>query len=129
MLRCSRKKPILLELCDAKKNPKGVEIISGEDPLKRNIKKLFKGRIGAIVDDLWVVKYNINKTEYSFEQLTDAGKVGKANKVLIGFTPAPAKAAKVKEYIKIFDEGLDVLKKTGELDEILEKYGVEYWIK
>ena len=99
-----------------------VEYIHGDDPLLKNIQKLLVGRFDVLVEDENVLKQKAKKMGVA-EKIAMKGK-GNGNKVYIAFSPNIKKS---KEYAEIFTKGIRELKASGELDKILEKYGLNYW--
>lgn len=106
-----------------------VQAMTGESPESRNIIKLLNGRI-----DLWIA--NISNTEYLLAKEYKAGN--KAVKQITGFLDLPVtnevnvypvfyQNEKGLKYAEIFTKGIRELRKSGELDKIMEKYGLTDW--
>jgi polar amino acid transport system substrate-binding protein len=106
-----------------KKEGKNVDLASGEDAGERNIKKLLMGRVDVIVEAAPVLWYTAAKIGVT-DQLKAAGQVSEAVGSYIAFSPAIAKS---KEYARILSDGVDTLRKSGKLQEILQKYGLKDW--
>lgn len=102
------------------KNSKRVDVISGDDPLSRNINKLASGRITTLVEAESVVQYHqANNTKVT--PITKAGCL-KNVPVYIAFSPVNPQS---KAYAQIVSEGMVELRKSGALKKILAKYGLK----
>lgn len=106
-----------------KNNPSIVQVVSGENALELNIKKLIAGKISVIVEDRVVIAYKIKEMNVQ-NDIEEAGSDGSASKIYIAFSPANNKS---DEYAKILSEGMDIIRKNGELKNILNKYGIKDW--
>ncbi|PIR33643.1 MAG: hypothetical protein COV36_02345 [Alphaproteobacteria bacterium CG11_big_fil_rev_8_21_14_0_20_44_7] len=105
-----------------------IQYITSDDPLKSNIKKMMKGRINAIYDDKFVVRYQLKELGLS-DSVVSAGTVTKIpspidDYIYIGFAP---KNPKSPEYAKILSDGIAEMRKSGRLAEILSSYGLSDW--
>jgi polar amino acid transport system substrate-binding protein len=58
------------------------------------------------------------------DRFRSAGTFGAPSKIYIAFSPANHKS---KEYARILSEGIVSLRASGELKEILGKYGLDDW--
>ncbi|MBD8527786.1 substrate-binding periplasmic protein [Pseudomarimonas arenosa] len=101
-----------------------VQVAAGETALETNIKKLEAKRIDALVEDQSVLNYALAQAGKS-GAFDLAGKLSDAE-IYIAFSPAKKESA---EYAKILSEGLAKLRASGELKQILAKYGLEDWKK
>lgn len=116
-----------------KGDPERVQLIAGQDALQRNIVKMTMGRIDVVFDDSLAIAYAAkeagvkNKIRIADvdEQLKNK-RLFDSKKVSVGFYSSNPKA---KEYIKILDEGIKEIKKSGEFREIILKYGLENYIQ
>jgi polar amino acid transport system substrate-binding protein len=101
-------------------NTKRIEIISGDDPLTRNISKLASGRITSFIENSTVVQYhqaNNKKTT----PLTK-GACLRDVPIYIAFSPVNPQS---KAYAQIVSDGMVELRKSGALKKILAKYGLK----
>ncbi len=101
-----------------------------ENPLEVNIKKLAMGRIDTVPENKAVF---INKAKQMglLKKFVEAGadpikskKDYESIKVYLAFSP---KNPKSKEYAKIISEGIKSMRASGELQKILNKYGLSDW--
>ncbi len=97
----------------------------GKTPLRNNILKLMEGRLDAVVATGPVFWYTANKLKV-VDQLKSAGFVTRPQKAYVAFSPAlPAS----KTYARILSDGMEQLRKTGELEKILSRYSLTDWRK
>ncbi len=99
-----------------------IESIPGERGLIQNLEKLFSNRISGVIDDHQVVQYTLMKNSLS-NVFKYAGCL-KGIDVHIGFSPKNPDAGL---YAQKLAQALLELRKTGQLDKILDKYGIEDW--
>ena len=107
------------------KNTQKVEFMGGDKTTKRNIQKLLMGRLDALIDDPFIVDFELmgmNKQK----ELVNAGQYGNILPVYVAFSPKNIKAA---EYAKWMSDGMKTLRESGELAKLLESYGVKDWQK
>lgn len=100
-------------------DPEKVQITTGEDALQKNISKLLKGRIGAVVEDSKVISFYL-KSNHLNGKIVPAGSLGAAD-VYVSFSPNNPHS---KEYAQILSDGMRELKANGKFDKILAKYGL-----
>ncbi|MBF0239229.1 MAG: transporter substrate-binding domain-containing protein [SAR324 cluster bacterium] len=104
------------------KNSKAVQVASGENALEINVKKILGGRIQVILEDPNVIaEYLENSNQQG--ALEAAGSLEKDN-LYIAFGPQNPKSA---QYAKLLSDGMNSLRKSGELKKILSKYGIKDW--
>ena len=100
-----------------------VQIITGDEPLKRNLQKMMNGWIDAVVDNEAAIKYVAKKMGIS-EEIECAGYGELYSSIYIAFSPNNPDSTK---YAEMLSEGITRLRKNGELNKILEKYGLSDW--
>ncbi len=107
-----------------------VQVMKSETPLKLNIKKLIKGRIGTIPEDKYVF-LNLAKKMNKIDQIQEVGMDPikniadfHATKVYMAFSP---KNPKSKAYATTLSKGIIELRASGELKKVLDKYGLNDW--
>jgi polar amino acid transport system substrate-binding protein len=105
------------------KNSQRVQYVSGHDPLYQNIMKLLAGRFDTLIAGQNVMTYKIKEMGVVGEVI-NVGVTDISGNLYIAFSPRITKSVK---YAEIFSEGIRNLKKSGELDQILERYGLHYW--
>lgn len=103
--------------------PSQVEILHGDDPQQRSLKKLQDGRIMAWIEDNQVAQYNISRMKLE-DEILPAGDLGNELFVYIAFSPAVEKA---QAYAQLIVDGVEQLRQSGELDTILAAYGLRDW--
>ncbi|HPO50801.1 MAG TPA: transporter substrate-binding domain-containing protein, partial [Spirochaetota bacterium] len=97
--------------------------IAGENSLESLLKMLKTDRIGALIENEIVMQ------NYLFEKkmendIVPIGVLRDEVKVFIAFSPAIANS---KTYAEILSSGMGDIRKTGELKQILAKYGLKDW--
>ncbi len=110
-----------------KKNSKLIQVISGDGALDTNIKKVVAGRVGAIIDAEYVINYTLAQNKM-IGKIEKAGAVPptKNDNLFVAFSP---KNPKAKEYAEMLSKGTDELRKSGQLQKILNFYNVTDWNK
>jgi polar amino acid transport system substrate-binding protein len=99
-----------------------VQLVSGDDALAQNLRKLVAGRVDVVVDDANVLANAIAELDLGEQVVVaDAGKPGP---IYIAFSPALPKG---KENAAILDRGIAALRRSGRLDLILARYGLKDW--
>jgi polar amino acid transport system substrate-binding protein len=107
---------------DIKQRPKAYEVGMGNDPLLQQIRKLDKNRIDIQIENEIVFNYNADQEKVK-DHFKSAGCLP-GSPLFIAFNNLNPKN---KEYIKIINEGIEALRKSGELKNILSKYNVTDW--
>ena len=106
-----------------KANSAKIQVMFGNDPLKKNIKKLTSKRIDALIATEPVFWYTVKKLNMG-DHFKSAGIINPPEKAYIAFSPAlPAS----KKYAKMLSNGVDELRKSGKLEKILHRYGLTDW--
>lgn len=106
-------------VAENEKNPERVQMIGGDDALKRNLQKLKAGRIDMAIDEHSVVTYMID--QLGLQDDLQALEYGEASELHIGFSPALEASAL---YAQQLTEGVEQLKASGRYGEILKRYGL-----
>ena len=106
-----------------KNDPKKVQFVSGDNPLEKNFKKLEGGRVDVVVEDRPVGDFTIKEMGLT-GKIKVAGNDGDFTDFYIAFSPANPKSG---EYAEILSKGLDDLRASGKLNEILSRYGMTDW--
>jgi len=96
---------------------------TGDDALPMLIKMLQAGRIDVLVDDANVMRFTM--AGLGTKNIVAAGKVdNEATALEFGLSNKSKTSA---DYARKFDEGINKLRASGRLAEILNKYGVQDW--
>ncbi len=105
-----------------KKDDKHVQLLFGETAFQRNVQKLLNERISALLANRFVMSYFLHETEQQ-GLLEEAGE-SQDGLIYIGFSPAHPKS---QEYAGILSKGTEQLRQSGELEQILARYGLQDW--
>jgi ABC-type amino acid transport/signal transduction systems, periplasmic component/domain len=105
-------------------NAKRIQVIQQNGGLDLNIKKMLKSRIDVTIEDRAVFKYHwyINGIDNQFRE---AGIYAR-EPVYIAFSP---KNNNAHQYAFILTEYMKKARLTGELENILAKYGLNDWVE
>jgi len=123
-LEKDREYPDIADYIEANKSYKlRIQYSDDKDPLDANIRKLAKNRISAIYEDKYTVDYYRNMMHME-DSIIYAGQTDETRKLYLAFS---TKDPHSKEYVKQFDKGLRELRQSGELQKILDKYGIKDW--
>ncbi len=111
-----------------KKHPEKVVMVKDKDAVQQRLKLMLRDRIDVVMDNRDVLHYTIRKMKLT-EQFTEAGVLGKSMTSLYNvFLPAAFSPvnSESKKYAEILVKGIEELRKSGELDKIMKKYGLNY---
>lgn len=97
--------------------------VSGTDALEKNFKKLVNNRIDVVVESVSVANAKLKELGFN-EALKSAGT--NAEKAPIYIACSPAKPTS-KMYIELIEKGTETLRASGQLKDILNKYGLQDW--
>ncbi|KAB8033359.1 substrate-binding periplasmic protein [Fluviispira multicolorata] len=103
-----------------KNNAKKISEIGGENGLEKNLMKLKNKEIDAVLDENHVLQYYIKKLDLS-TSMKFTGNIGKRAGLYIGFPKVLPNSQKLADTV---DKGLTKMKKSGEYQKILKKYGL-----
>lgn len=101
------------------KNAKKIDPAPGEDALGINTKKVIAGRTDAFIEDL-----NVTEAYLKENKITNIESAGCIESVPL-YVAFSFKHPKAKKYIEEINAGVDKLRKSGELQKILDNYGVK----
>lgn len=104
-------------------NPKGIHIGTGTQPLATNIRLLMSGRVDLLIEDQNVLRQAAQEIRV-LSQIRKVTTLGKGNSVYVAFSPAIAES---EQLAQLFDQGMQKLKASGKLNQILNRYGLLYW--
>ncbi|EGR2831271.1 transporter substrate-binding domain-containing protein [Vibrio cholerae] len=96
--------------------------LTGNDALEKNIRKLLAQRIDLVIESTVVMGSKLKEMNLT-DSIVSAGLLGESF-LYIACGPNNPDS---KDIILALDNGINLLRKNGELDKILSKYGVEDW--
>jgi polar amino acid transport system substrate-binding protein len=105
------------------KNPSKVEELAGDEVLARHARKLAANRINSFIENESVVRYAAAQVP-ELKAVEVAGCMAGGDPLFVGFSSKNPKAAEIKAKV---DSHLATLRKSGELQKLLEKYKVKPW--
>ena len=101
-----------------------VTLMTGDNPLPRLIGLLKSQRIDVLLEDESVFRYCAARQDFSdFRIAGDEGQSLTANNLYIAFSPRPES----RRYARILSQGMQRLRASGELQTILQRYGLNDW--
>ncbi|MFE8070256.1 transporter substrate-binding domain-containing protein [Marinobacteraceae bacterium S3BR75-40.1] len=106
-----------------KAHPGQAQYIKANNALEQNIKKVAGGRIDATAESPSVMRAKLKDMGYQ-GKLVSAGALGDPVPMYIACSPAKDSS---QTYVDLVDKGTRELRKSGKLDAILERYGLEDW--
>lgn len=107
---------------DANKGSPNLVQVSGDNVTEDLVNMLIDGKLDAIVEDSNVVDYLLELKGY--HNLFNYHALGDHSTVSIGFSSKDPNSA---TYAKLIDSKLAEMRKSGQLGDILAKYGVKDW--
>lgn len=100
-----------------------VELISGYQPLRRNIQKMLVGRLDVVIEAEPVFWYTAKQLGVT-DKVQFVGQIEAAEGAFIAFSPTLDTS---EHFARLISEGIVRLRKNGELEIILKKYGLHDW--
>ena|GEM_PF-938722 len=101
-----------------------VQMIYGEDPLEVGIQMLLRKRVDSCLTEMNTARYYGAKIGLNLdERMEIAGRLA-STPHYISFSPENPKSV---VYARILDQGMKELRASGQLAEILQKYGMSDW--
>ena len=97
-------------------------VAEGDDALPKLIEMMEANRIDVIVENVNVMAYTLGKNQIA--NIIPAGKIDEEFLLYVAFSP---KNERSTMFARLFDEGVDKLRKSGELAKIIARYGVSDW--
>ncbi len=106
-------------------HPSKIYVQHGNTPLRENIHLLLNGRIDAIVDNAAAIRYTA-KSMGRLNDIKTAGMdtVGGVSYIYHAFSPNLPSSA---QHAETLSKGIRKLRKSGELQRILDQYGIQDW--
>ena len=104
-----------------RKNVKKLVETGGETAFQKNLDKLVKNELDAVIEERTVANYTIKMLELG-SKLKEAGSIGNKTGIYIAFTKNKPTSAK---YIKILEDGIVKFRKNGKFDKIVQKYRIK----
>ena len=95
-----------------------IDAITGSQPIVQIIKMISMDRISATLEDRFVMQYELGKMGKT-GSLKEAGCQSKTDMIHIAFSKENKSS---QDYAKIFSDGIEQMKKTGEYQRILNRY-------
>jgi len=104
-------------------NDPRVQVVTGSDPLKQNLKKLFYKRIDVVVDTETAIRYKAREMGV-LDKIKPAGYGKEPAYIYIAFSPNRPESPMLARQLS---DGIRELRNNGQLKEILDSYGLVDW--
>jgi polar amino acid transport system substrate-binding protein len=95
----------------------------GPFALEENLQAIINGELDVTLDSRWVLQALMNKHGWH-DKLEFAGAADQLSKIYIACSPAIEKGA---QYVQWLELGTQQMRNSGELQGLLEKYGLKDW--
>ena len=105
-----------------KKTTDKVQLISGDEGVSQNLRKLMGDRVDLVIDETQVLAHAV--AELDLGDHVTILEPDKATPIYLAFSAAVPKS---KEYMALLDDGVRRMRASGRLAEILARYGVKDW--
>jgi len=106
----------------ASATPDRVQVASGETALLQNLRKLQAGRVDVVLEDRAVAQFAI--AEGGLGDAFEFVESGKADLLFLALAPGREESPRIAG---LLDAGIEELRRSGRLAEILARYGVADW--
>ncbi len=106
-----------------KSRPDVFKDASGKDALDKNFKKLLNDRLDVVVESVAVANAKLKELGFS-SKLKSAGTNPEKAPIYIACSPAKSTS---KSYVELIEQGTNTLRESGQLKNILDKYGLQDW--
>jgi len=100
-----------------------VQITKGDQPLARNIRMLVAGRVDVAVSSITVMHAKLAEMGFA-DDVQQVATLGEPDDVYIACTPSKILS---KTYTELLSKGIERMRASGELQQILRKYGLDDW--
>lgn len=104
-------------------NPERIHLLSGEHALEQNIRKLLSSRIDVVLESPAVLNAKLKEMHLT-NHIEFAGSITKPENLYVACTPRKASSV---EYVRLIGDGTRELRASGELKNILDRYGLQDW--
>jgi len=102
-----------------------IKVTSGGRVAMSAASRLVSGKMDVFVEDPNVMRQTLRSLELD-QRIVERGRAKEDDPIFIACTPADPRGAR---YAKLFSEGTNALRASGELDAILARYGMQDWQK
>lgn len=114
----------LHEIIDKQIVEQQIKPARGKFAVEENLKALIRGDLDAVLDSRVVVEATLKKQNWQ-DDIEFADHFDGVRKIYFACSPSVEKSS---EYVKLVNDGIKDLRASGELDSIMEKYGLADWV-
>lgn len=108
--------------------PERIQMMAGDNALGINLRKLLRGKIGAIIENQYVMQYYLSLNSMA-DKIEEAGHRPPSGQDYIFIAFSPKDKPLSHKYAAILTQETAKMRKNGELHAILDVYGMEDWEK
>jgi polar amino acid transport system substrate-binding protein len=106
---------------------KSLVIFSGVDPLGQILKKIEAGELDAFVESPIVLSFHLGNSKQAIDKFKAVSpNLANDPDLYIAFSPNNPKSA---QYAEMISKGIDEMRRSGELERILQRYNLTDWLK
>ncbi|HOT46245.1 MAG TPA: transporter substrate-binding domain-containing protein [Spirochaetota bacterium] len=116
--------PAVDEYIKRNRNSLKVQVMVGDRPVEKNIKKLLLGRFDAVLETVDVMNWTLSMMNIGPDKVVEAGRIPTQLFMYVAFSP---KRKSSLEHVRIFDRGIRDLRYSGKLKTILQRYSQADW--
>lgn len=115
-------------LAEVKRFPRRFHVMHGDEPVVRLLRMLKDDRIQAMPGNKAVVDYYVKRLDLG-EDVFLAGCFDDPEERHLYFALSPLNRVRSEKFIGILDKGISTMRKSGQLNHLLIKYGLKDWVR
>ncbi len=100
-----------------------LQVTRGDQPLQRNIRMLLAGRVDLVLESIPAIEFTAAQMSVA-TQMKRVALLPGSPQIYVACSP---KKPSSLQYVKVLDEGIRELRRSGELQRILDKYDLQDW--
>lgn len=97
-----------------------VQLVTGDQALAINLRKLRRGRVDVLVENAWVMQAALAE-RHLFNEIAEVGCRQGDIPIYLAFSPRLPRSA---DYARLFEQGLQRFQADGRLQALMSRYGV-----
>lgn len=97
-----------------------VQLVTGDQALLTNLRKLRRGRVDVLMENAWVMQ-NVLTEHHLFDEIVEVGCRPYDIPIYLAFSPSRPESA---GYARLFEQGLQRFRQDGRLQALMSRYGV-----
>lgn len=109
-----------------KLDPTYVQLMSGDDALAINVSKLMREKIGLTIESKYVMNYYLSQNHLQ-NKIDDIASLPPSNRDNLYIAFSPKNKSLSQKYAKIMSDETKNMRVSGELQKIMDNYGLDDW--